>query len=76
MENSEGKTHEVGKKEENSCGLKDMLGNVWEWCWDLYDEKVYGSYGIFRGGGWSDSERGCLATNRRRSQILHFILRI
>ena len=66
-ENSKGKTHEVGKKDPNSWGLYDMLGNVWEWCWDVYDEKVYGSYRIFRGGGWSDTERGCLATNRRRS---------
>jgi len=66
-ENSDGKTHDVGKKEPNAWGLYDMLGNVWEWCWDKYDETVYGSYRIFRGGGWSDSARGCLATNRRRS---------
>jgi formylglycine-generating enzyme required for sulfatase activity len=66
-ENSDGKTHEVGRKEPNAWGLYDMLGNVWEWCWDIYDETVYGSYRIFRGGGWSDSARGCLATNRRRS---------
>ena len=66
-ENSGGKTHDVGKKEPNAWGLHDMLGNVWEWCWDVYDEKVYGSYRIFRGGGWSDPARGCLASNRRRS---------
>jgi formylglycine-generating enzyme required for sulfatase activity len=66
-ENSDGKTHEVGKKEPNAWGLYDMLGNVWEWCWDIYDETTYGSYRVFRGGGWSDSARGCLATNRRRS---------
>ncbi|WP_152495388.1 formylglycine-generating enzyme family protein, partial [Dehalobacter sp. UNSWDHB] len=65
-ENSEGRTHEVGTKEPNAWGLYDMLGNVWEWCWDIYDEKVYGPYRIFRGGGWFDPERGCLATNRRR----------
>lgn len=66
-ENSEGKTHEVGKKEPNAWGLYDMLGNVWEWCFDVYDEQVYGSYRVFRGGGWCDAARGCLATNRRRS---------
>lgn len=65
-ENSNGRTRQVGGREPNAWGLYDMLGNVWEWCWDMYDEKAYGSYRIFRGGGWSDDERGCLASNRRR----------
>ncbi|MGH0542843.1 formylglycine-generating enzyme family protein [Bacillus cereus] len=66
-ENSGGRIHEVGKKEPNAWGLYDMLGNVWEWCYDLYDEKVYGSYRIFRGGSWAEAARGCGATCRRRS---------
>lgn len=65
--NSHGMIHEVGKKEPNAWGLYDMIGNVWEWCWDLYDEEVYGTYRIFRGGSWAEEERGCGATNRRRS---------
>lgn len=65
--NSGNQIHEVGQKQPNAWGLYDMLGNVWEWCWDQYDETVYGSYRVFRGGGWADPERGCLATNRRRS---------
>ncbi|EEK78760.1 cytoplasmic protein [Bacillus cereus] len=66
-ENSNGQIHDVGKKEPNAWGLYDMLGNVWEWCYDLYDEKVYGSYRIFRGGSWAEAARGCGATCRRRS---------
>lgn len=65
--NSEGTVREVGRKKPNAWGLYDMLGNVWEWCWDLYDVKVYGSYRIFRGGSWAEEARGCGATCRRRS---------
>jgi len=71
-DNSGGMTHDVGLKEPNAWGLYDMLGNVWEWCSDIYDETVYGSYRIFRGGSWSDEPRGCMATNRRRSHPASF----
>jgi formylglycine-generating enzyme required for sulfatase activity len=65
-------THPVGMKLPNAWGLYDMLGNVWEWCTDIYDETVYGSYRVIRGGGWCDEERGCMATNRRRSHPSSF----
>ena len=66
-DNSDGAVHEVGQRTPNAWGLCDMIGNVWEWCWDLYDPEVYGSYRVFRGGGWCDRHWGCTASARRRS---------
>ena len=59
-------THEVGQKRANGFGLYDILGNVWEWVNDWYDEKYYqsspsqdpagptsGTLRVLRGGSWS-----------------------
>lgn len=66
-DNSGGSVHPVGLKRPNGWGLYDMLGGVWEWCWDLYDPEVYGSYRIIRGGGWSDPQWSCRAGVRRKT---------
>lgn len=65
-ENSDGKTHPVGEKRPNGCGLFDMCGNVWEWCQDIYDKKAYTNHlyqnpvttgestnRVIRGGSWN-----------------------
>lgn len=66
-DSSGSRIQEVGLKRPNDWGLYDMLGNVWEWCWDLLDTDVYGDYRVFRGGGWADREWSCRASCRRGS---------
>lgn len=65
--NSGEQLHDVAIKSPNPWGLHDTIGNVWEWCWDLYDPAVYGPYRVFRGGGAYDTPRGCRASCRRKS---------
>ena len=65
--NSHERIHDVGGKRPNAWGFYDMLGNVWDWCWDIYDAEVYGIYRVLRGGGWFDEHWSCRASARRRS---------
>ncbi|MFD0866239.1 formylglycine-generating enzyme family protein [Tessaracoccus lubricantis] len=60
-------TQRVGRKQPNACGLFDMLGNVWEWCWDYSDPARYADYRVLRGGGWADRHWSVRASVRRGS---------
>lgn len=57
----------VGGKQPNALGLYDMLGNVWEWCWDYSDPARYADYRVIRGGGWADKHWCVRASVRRGS---------
>ena len=59
-------TSVCGQKLPNACGLHDVHGNVWEWCWDLLD--VGGAYRVFRGGGWNLDAVFCRSAFRSRYQ--------
>ncbi|GAA2250837.1 SUMF1/EgtB/PvdO family nonheme iron enzyme [Herbiconiux moechotypicola] len=54
-------------KAPNAFGMYDMLGNVWEWCWDYVDPARYGDYRVLRGGSWSDQPWSIRASVRRGS---------
>ena len=57
----------VGRKEPNAWGLQDMLGNVWEWCWDYADPARDGDHRTVSGGGWADKPWSVRASVRRGS---------
>ena len=73
--NSLNTSRPVGQKEPNGFGLFDMLGNVWQWCQDIYDEYSpgaasdpqgpdKGSERVFRGGSWGYIPGNCRSACR------------
>jgi formylglycine-generating enzyme required for sulfatase activity len=65
----------VGSYPANPFGLRDMSGNVWEWCHDWYgaysSDSIIdptgtqtGSYRVFRGGSWGPNVYSCRSASR------------
>jgi len=75
--NSGKETHPVGLKKPNRWGLFDLLGNVAEWCNDVYADDTYktrpdrnprgpakGTKFVLRGGAWDSNAEICRSAAR------------
>ncbi len=60
--NPGGGTKTIGSKAPNELGLRDMSGNVAEWCWDSYG--AYASLRRFLGGSWDSGADDCAVVAR------------
>lgn len=78
-DNSDDRIQPVAQKEENALGLFDMLGNVYEWVNDYWDDyssaaqtnphgPANGSERVIRGGGYKSNEKSCMVTARNMAE--------
>ena len=76
-DNSAGQMHDVAEKRANAFGLYDVIGNVWEWVNDRWDDTYYqkspshdprgptsGQDRVLRGGSWDNPPQYVRVSNR------------
>ena len=82
----------VGSRKPNAWGLYDMLGNIWEWTNDWYDDGYYkksvvndpqgpmesphGEFRVMRGGSFRGLESYAVRCGRRLSEMPNFVAEI
>ena len=63
--NSGHKTHTVGKKRANALGLHDMSGNIWEWCFDWWNNNPTANDSAYMQGGIVTDPQGAASGSDR-----------
>lgn len=83
IDNSNERTHGVGLLRPNKFGAYDMIGNVHEWCADLYDSLAYAKAAgvipndiashkdeaVARGGNWISKKHFTRISNRNHAPL-------
>lgn len=83
-ENGSAAIHNGGLLAPNALGIRDMSGNLWEWCWDKRGDTYYASspvdnpkgpttgiYRVLRGGSTDSDKRNCRVAERNYSVPYH-----
>ena len=68
----------MGGKRANNWGFYDMIGNVYQWCSDVYEKNsrsgdvpdpIAGSFRVMHGGCWYSFGKACRAASRLGSGV-------
>ena len=80
LSNADGMSHRCATKTPNPLGVYDLIGNVNEWCFGLYDGCDYDGHSViqidtlveeavFRGGSFNSEKKYCRVANRNHFSV-------